>query len=177
MSVLVPRRPWWVQTLGLGLVFTAYGAFLLGTDDDLDLSLTQALLSGLLVGVVAGLAGSRGARREDARFREVTAGLSRHAARTADRASRRGPVPTDPRVRVAAVRLLDGRRAATSAQLVVGALAFTLATGCAVLLALNDTPWWWLGAVGFGAAAVAWCFEPARLRRRRARLTDDPVAA
>ncbi|OMQ12902.1 hypothetical protein A7K94_0221475, partial [Modestobacter sp. VKM Ac-2676] len=82
---------------------------------------------------------------EDARFREATAGLSRDQARTADRASRRGSVPVDPRVREAAVRLLDGRRAATTAQRVVGALIFTLATGCAVLLALNGTAWWWLG--------------------------------
>ncbi|OMQ12901.1 hypothetical protein A7K94_0221470 [Modestobacter sp. VKM Ac-2676] len=52
-----------MQSLLGGLVFTVYGALLLGTDDDLDLSLTQALLSGLVVGVVAGLTGARGARR------------------------------------------------------------------------------------------------------------------
>ncbi|MGY1856036.1 hypothetical protein [Modestobacter sp. SYSU DS0290] len=178
MAVPVPRLPWWAQSLLVGLLCAsaAFGAALLVTDDDPARSLPPVLLSGLVVGVAGALGRVPNARRDDALYREVTEGLGDDEARTAHRAARRGPVPADPRVRGAAVRLLDGRLTAATHLPGVTLAVLVLVGGYTVVLALTGTPWWWLGTAVVLGAAVSWYREPARLRRRRAELTGDSSA-
>ncbi|MGY1844020.1 hypothetical protein [Modestobacter sp. SYSU DS0875] len=179
MAVPVPRLPWWAQSLLVGLLcaLAGVGAALLVSHDDLGRDLAQALLSGLVVGFAGGLGTAWNARRQDARFREATAGLGDDGARAAHRAVRRGPVPGDPRVREAAVRLLDVRLDVATQHPGLNLACILLVGGYAAVQALTRTPWWWLGVLVALGAAVSWYREPVRLRRRRAELTGDPVAA
>jgi hypothetical protein len=76
-------------------------------------------------------------------------------------------VPADPLVREATARLLSYRYDQAQRQRWFATVTFTLALGLETVLALTDSPWWWVGSAVFLALLGYQQRELRRLRRRR----------
>ncbi|MGY1720184.1 hypothetical protein ACI8AG_14175 [Blastococcus sp. SYSU DS0552] len=105
---------------------------------------------------------------------EAVGVLGGRARRAAGRASLRGPVPEDPETRAAAYALVEhalAERRRNRVPSVVGAVVLLAMT---VYLAVQASPWWWVGvAVLAGLLAYGWFVLPRRLRRRAELLDPD----
>lgn len=86
------------------------------------------------------------------------------------RAAARGPVPADPAVREAALRIVEYQLVESSRYRGPAAVLLGLFTVLEAVAALIYTPWLWVGAVLFLAILVLQARQPERLRRRIAEL-------
>ncbi|WP_328333494.1 hypothetical protein OHA70_16710 [Kribbella sp. NBC_00382] len=103
MRVSVEKTPAWVICVVTGVPFGAAMGFISRSDGD---SLRGAAISGAVVGLAFGIAMAFTLRRQLQHLvRAVGPDTSRVDRRAAGRALRRGPVPADPNVRAAAIRL------------------------------------------------------------------------
>lgn len=89
------------------------------------------------------------------------------------RASWRGPVPQDPEVRAAARDLVLAQLAQYDKQRRWGPLAFGFFALLSLYLAITESPWFWLGVVGWTLAAAGHLWMRNRLRRRAELLRPD----
>jgi hypothetical protein len=164
------RARWWqvglVSAVPLAVVIALVGRFARG----------ESWTAALALGVVAGpLCGGVVGALTTARLREDADGVPPETYASVDRATRRGPVPTDPGERAAAHRLLTARlariRATRTRSLVLqGALAVVGAA-----LALTGSPWWWLLVVLAVVLLVTGPIVVARLERRAELLAGPPA--
>ncbi len=172
MSIVLMRawltaQPVWVLSVVTGLPFAAIMSVLNGLQGD---GWATAVITGVLGGVVFGaLMGPffrRMVRRQDEALGVVDPGVERAAVR----ALRRGPVPVDPQVRAAAVRLIDHQLAETARRRWLSVVALVAFVALSATLALTQSSWWWL-AVGFWLALAALTVQvPRRLQKRRTQL-------
>lgn len=93
--------------------------------------------------------------------------LSARDLRIASRAVMRGPVPLDPDIRASAAQLARLQLKQYSGKsLWLGAIgmgAFAILSG---VIALQESPWWWIITAGIFAFLLLTALEPRRLRRR-----------
>lgn len=164
--------PWWLLSLTLGLYFAAVTliADLVFDRSSWNGDWTGLVVAHLLGGAVFGAVMGPVTARKDRQEREAV-GADRQDHRRASAALRGRGVPPDARVRELAVRLGERRLAEMHhqqwASVVVAALLVL-----ALLAAVLDSPWWLLGVLALAAVlAMSW-WEPRRLRRRLAALTD-----
>ena len=169
------RAPWWGHFLLLGGAF-GLSQFLFNAfrDDRTVLaSVVGALVSGVLFGLIMGTFSYAMSKR----FLRAQGDISRGQLRAARRASTRGPLPSDPEVRAAAVRIADLQLRQLRWQRIWGPTVLVLVAAMCVFLAVTETLWWLLAAAAFAFLAIYIVWLPGRLRRRRALLTDERVSA
>lgn len=165
-------RPWLTGVLsGLlyGVLFSLGARYLLS-----DHGWSRALIAGAVSGPLFGIATAIMQRRADSAVSSLPGDLTSEQRRTAARASRHGPIPTDPAIQAAALALAQEQLNRYGprwmrALLFVLPILFLL-TGVSAVL--DDDEWWkailrLACAVVFGRLA----FEPYRFRRRIAVLS------
>ena len=165
--------PRWVHRVVSGGLFAVFMTVFFGVQDDS--SWVTALIGGVVSGVVFGLIMGSWSHRTARGTHAVIGALTPGERRRAARASWRGPVPAEPAVRDAAVRMIDHQltlylplRALT---LVVGVLMLALY----VAVALTSSPWWWAVAALWAGMITLSLLAPRRLRQRRDQLTGAPA--
>jgi membrane protein implicated in regulation of membrane protease activity len=168
----VRRLPWWVRPVLDGLVVAVVLLALLPWQTDL--ALPAALGVAAVVGLLWGLQNARDARRERAAERSNVGGLSAEDLRRAERVVA-GEPPRDEEERDAAFRLATYRVAQSwrAAGPAGAALAGVVVIG--TLLALQQSPWWWLAVVLAAVTAVGVLRGDRGLRRRAEELRSPPA--
>ncbi|MFC5676583.1 hypothetical protein [Aeromicrobium endophyticum] len=163
--------PWWVQAVVLGALFAAYMAILSAAKDDVGWRPTAvlAIVSGSLFGAYTGWS----THREQRRWRKAAGlDLDEDELLIVHRAMAKGPVPSEQRLRTAAV---DGAIHEVSRQDGPwAAAAFLLGFPCLIVL-YGAASWWSLVLVPFYlyAAYTLWS-QPRRLRARIDLLSREP---
>lgn len=163
--------PGWVQALVTGIFFGVYMATLSRLRDDVGWlpAVGIGALSGLLFGVYMGWV----ARREQTGWRRA-AGLDLDGEELliVHRAMTKGPMPSDPRLRLAVRHAADHDIARQDGPWTGAAVLLAFP----VVIALHGVDWrWWLVLIPlclWGTYEV-WS-HPRRLRARIALLSDDP---
>jgi hypothetical protein len=120
------------------------------------------VFGGIFFGLVMGLVNRRLAER----VRRQVGDVRRSDERVISKAARRGPVPEDPELRTAALRLAQLRAEQAHRWDRLSSLFFFAMTALSVYLAVSDGAGWLMATAGFAAVAVAAMREPRRLDRR-----------
>ncbi|GAB6898343.1 hypothetical protein [Kineosporia succinea] len=152
--------PWWALALGLGAFSTIVVAVVLhsaapGRE-------AVAVPAGVLLGLVLG----RLVADTNHEAVAVAGIVNGHDLGRAIHASRRGPVPTDPRVRQAALRLAAWRLSRFESQRSVSLLVSGVGFPVYAVLAIISSPWWWAAAALFAVSLLETWLLPGRLARR-----------
>ncbi len=157
--------PTWVQSVALGLAFGAFWVLSqrLLLAHDWGGTLASGALASAVYGAVTGPLTAK--KRRLARTEAGLDALPVHQQRTALRAARRGPTPTDP-VRHAALRLAAQRRDRIHAQRVLATTILVAATAASALAALASSPWWWASTAIFAGLLASQLTETRRLHHR-----------
>ncbi len=155
--------PWWVQGLLYGTFFGAWmTVFSRYQTGRWLVALGGGVVGGAFFGVTMGLLMSRASARVVADLE----GFSPFERRVVARASWRGPVPEDPRLRAAARSLLERRRDQVRRTRRLSLVVFPVFVLLYVVMAITRSWWWWLAAVAFVGFLVLTLTTPARLDRR-----------
>jgi len=165
------HAPAWVLGLVNGVVFgtvwTVGGRLLEGEN------WSAAIVRGVLAGLVFGAIMGRVQHRQQQGVRDVAERSPEGLSRRVRRAAFRGPVPQEPGVRAAAHGLALAILAQYDRQQRWASPFFVLVALLSVLLAVTDSPWWWLAVVAWIVAAVGHPYMRSRLRRRAELLRAD----
>jgi len=158
--------PTWVQSVALGLAFGALWVLSqrLLLSHDWGEAFVSGVLASALYGAVVGPLTAK--KRRLARTEAGLDALPVHQQRTALRAARGGPAPTDPAARHAALRLAAQRRDRIHAQRVLATTILVAATAASALAALASSPWWWASAAIFAGLLASQLTETRRLHHR-----------
>jgi hypothetical protein len=166
--------PIWALFLVIGVpCFAVMFAIELIVGDDLQWSLISAALFGVLAGAATTFGFKLSGRMEKSAFGDASVDVRREARR----AVRTGPVPADPAVRAAALRLAEfslQRLLRTRPVLIVCAAVVVVGTAVTAL----DSPWSLLLLAIYAPAIAGMVFlTPRRLRARIALLSEpqEPV--
>ncbi len=170
------RDLWWVQAMLFGVVFGVVMGLFAAHRHGYDVA--DGLVTGSIGGVVFGLAMGWGTRRQqvarEQRTAAVTAGLTAERRTQALRASRRGPVPGDPAIRAAAAGLARDQLGQSISHRSKNLTSFSIIGLLDLVLALTSSRWYWLAVLVLAAVIVAQLRQPQALRRRLALL--NPTA-
>ncbi|GAA1544727.1 hypothetical protein [Kribbella lupini] len=160
--------PAWALGLITGVPVAVVTATLVAISGD---TVTFALVLGGIVGALFGTAMAGGAVRQRRDLRPIFDQLPPSDWNLARTAARRGPAPTEPAVRTAAVALIDVRLRQQRRVRILLTVIFGINLVVAVVnIALGD--WWYVPlAVIWIAALIEQWATPRRLRRRRELLT------
>lgn len=163
--------PWWVLGLVSGIPFGAVMAVTSLLDGgSVGSAVVSAIVSGVIFGALMGVFQARMNRRA----REAVGDVSADRAAVVHRSAVRGPVPDDPEVRGAAVRLVAHQLEQSRRNLVWSMVVFGAFLLLSVWLAVtSSSPWWWGGVVFWCAFIGFSLWVPARLGRRLALLRGD----
>lgn len=163
----------WFTGILTGLVYGVL--FALATRYLASESWTTAVIAGAATGPPFGIVMMIVQRRIDRLLSSLPGDLTRKQRRAAARAAGRGPVPTDPAVRAAALNFARQQLERYQSRwmrvaLVVVPLFLVLSSVAALL---DDDREWWSGIPQLAGAAAfgLMAFEPRRLRRRVAVLS------
>jgi hypothetical protein len=136
----------------------------------------HALVGGGIAGLVFGGLMGPVLYRQNRRLRQVIGELSVRDIRRVGRAAWRGPVPADPEIRSAAYRLAVHRLSQNRDLRVLGVVVLAGWLLVCVILALTQTPWFWLEVLLVAAILGAYLAQQRRLERRAALLAPDHTA-
>jgi Flp pilus assembly protein TadB len=172
MREKLQNAPWWVWSLIMGLTFGSFATVF--NHFQQPVSWTAAIIGGLIGGVLFGAVMGPWVARQRRKALAASGDMPFHDRQIANRAVMRGPVPLDPEIRQAAARLSrlqlkqysPGRRW-------LGVIFFGALNVLYGLLALTDSPWWWIAFaifLGFGALNV---MLPRHLQRRLEMLSQE----
>ena len=126
-----------------------------------------ALPAAIGTGLGGGLVGGTLLHRQAGRRTEALGQLPVPARRAAERASLRGPVPEHPETRAAASALARTALAEHRRRRVLGVVSALFILAMLVNLAVQASPWWWIGVAATGGLLVhGWFVFPRQLRRR-----------
>ncbi|NEA37180.1 hypothetical protein [Streptomyces sp. SID13031] len=164
----------WLAGLAAGLFFGVFFAAIsvITFRDELD-SWLWMIIPGLVAAVGVALAAGLGLLSTQRRLRPAVEGLSPEAARVALKAARRGPVPTQPEIRAAALGIAERQLAGFLRVRIWLLIAGACAIVSQVFLALDDDGFdWWrlLAAAAFALAFAMQFYQPKLTRRRIAQL-------
>lgn len=168
MRAYLLNAPRW----GLGVVHgVLFGAVMAVVGLLRDETAPEALARGVFSGTVFGLLMAASSYRQDRRLREAVDGLPPRQQQVALRAVARGPVPDEPEVRAAALRLAERQLAANRRFRTVNVVLFGGLLMVAASLAVTGSPWWWLGVALWSAALAGQVWTGRRLEQRVALLS------
>lgn len=158
------NAPWWAYSLIEGVLF---GAWMTVTNHMWNSeSWSKAIVSGLIAGVFFGAVMGPLQARRNRKASAVLGNLSGCDRRAAGKAVGRGPVPRDPEIRQVAERLATSQLKEISRTRWLGLPVFSFVLVSSVFSALNETPWWWLGAAVAFAFMALIALLPIHLKRR-----------
>ncbi len=158
---------WWGRALVYGVPFgVVMGLF----DPDGRDSLLERLVTGVIAGVGFGLLMGWATQRQLVARRQrtaaFTAGLTEQGLRSAERASRKGPVPNDPAVNAAAAALARFQLEEITRHRNQVLVIFGVGTLAGAVFAVTGSPWWWLCVLVFAAMIALQLLQPRMLRKR-----------
>ena len=169
MSSRLFLAPWWVNALVSGAGIGALIGIVSALKDD---GGWFSLVLGTLCGLVAAAGAGWRTARDQAMFRRVAGfDLDDQQLRIVHRAAAKGPVPSDPRVKLAALHVATydlSNRAGPGTS-----MAFLLLFPVFVVFMVFDS-WWWVGLMPlylFGVYDI-WV-QPRKLRARIELLSRD----
>ena len=164
VNAWMTRAPRWQLSVLMGLLVAP--CFVLVFRLGRDTTWTTAVLTGLLTAAIcAPVLGFMVARQ--IRDSVVAGGPLTDVDRAvAERAARRGPVPEDDALRLAALRIAEDRAAQLGTARVRACLFGAALLLVSVVLAVLTSPWWWTAAVFWAALLAVSLVAPGRLRRR-----------
>jgi protein-S-isoprenylcysteine O-methyltransferase Ste14 len=131
-----------------------------------DASWATALIMGVGVAVLCGPVLSYFVDHEMRRSLAVGGPLTEDDRVLVERAARRGPVPNDNALREAALRVAENRLVVlrqTRSRALAASFVLVFATG---ILAIAQSPWWWIAVGACVAVLVLVLLAPARVQRR-----------
>jgi hypothetical protein len=164
--------PWWVFGAMTGLPLALTAGVLVGLRYG---DLLFAVLCGLLAGLVTGLVTGIVAAKTNERIRAAVGPIPPEHVAAVMRAAHRGPVPQDPAVREAALRMAVHQLTETSRFYRSAVLGFGFFAVFDAFAAVVTGAWHlWLGALLFAFFAVAPPVQRRRLERRVAVLRGEP---
>ncbi|MCO1659382.1 hypothetical protein [Pseudonocardia humida] len=162
------NAPWWVLALVTGVPFgVAMGVVVGVRDGDLPLVLYTGAAAGVFFGLLMGVVPAR----QNRRVREAMAVAPRQEPAVL-RAVGKGPVPTDPAVREAALRLATLQHEQLARWRIPGLVLFGMIAVLDAVVAIMSNPWVWLWVALFVGFAALQLVAPRRVERRIAVLRD-----
>lgn len=172
MRTRLAAAPPWVLGLISGSLFGA-AMTLWASRQDGDVSWTVLIVLGVLAGGQFGVGMGVFLGPAIGGLQEEMRALPEEQRRAVLRSATRGPAPADPVVREAALR--RARRNGDLQQRPRFRLTFfTLASIGYALLAITQSPWWWVAFAMFTALLAGQLVVPRRIARRIAVLSDPP---
>ena len=165
------RAPWWKLAVVMGVVIAPFFVVLFGLTGDR--SWTTAVLMGLGVGVVGAPVLGYITANQIQDSMAASGSLSESDRVSVERAARRGPVPEDDARREAALRVVEDRLIVLHGTRVPARATATILLLVSVLLAVLQSPWWWIAVVLCVGLLVLVLMAPARLQRRAEMLGRD----
>jgi Flp pilus assembly protein TadB len=162
--------PRWVLVVVSGIPFGAAMGVMGGLDRG---SWTQGLIEGAITGVAYGLLMGVVLRRQFGRYREAMGNVSQSDVRRAVRDARHGRVPDDPEARRAAYRLLSTQVGQLRRQRRWAPAFLLLMIAIGVLLAVTQSPWWWVAVPIWVGALTLHLVLPRRMDRQLDLLRTD----
>jgi hypothetical protein len=133
------------------------------------------IVLGVLAGAMFGTAMGVYFRREFGAARDELAALPLGQRRAVLRSAVRGPAPTDPAVRAAALRRVERTRNLLQRRSRFNLIFFTVALVGYALLALWQSPWWWVAFALFAVQLAGQLAMRHRLDRRISVLSTPPT--
>lgn len=134
-------------------------------------SWTTALAAGAISGILFGAMMGPTMAKQNRRHRQATGDLSPQDFFVVQRAARRGPIPTDPRLRAAAARAaafqLDNARGHRKSGIPIFGLGLAMSVAF-----VFQSRWWLLVMPAYAYLLIALWELPKRLERRRKLLSD-----
>lgn len=162
--------PWWVLSLFYGTIFGPATAVFIKVRESS--SWTTALAAGALSGIMFGAIMGPTMAQQNRRHRQAAGDLSPQDFFVVQRAARRGPIPTDPRLRAAAARAatfqLDNVRRHRRSGILIFGLGLVLSVAF-----VFQSRWWLLAMPAYAYLLITQWELPKRLERRRKLLSDD----
>jgi Flp pilus assembly protein TadB len=165
MRAYLSKAPRWIMAVIIGLPF----GIMMGIYTKIDgpMSSAGAVLEGLVAGVFFGVAMAFSIDKRRRAMRAAVGDLPTGEAKAARRAADRGPIPTDPEIRAAAVRIatqqLDLLRPVLRRRFIV---AMVLLLTFSVVGAVIESPWYLLYALVPALLLTSLWYLPRRIRRR-----------
>ncbi|MFI5693502.1 hypothetical protein ACIA58_16765 [Kribbella sp. NPDC051586] len=172
MRNYLSAAPKWVVALIAGAGFgTGMGSFIRNDGS----SWTETIVSGLILGVAFGIPMAFWFDKEQRKMRAVEGDIPTEKLKAAHRAAMRGPVPEDPEIRVAALRIASHQlreygQIRKPLRIVLALLVLTFS----VLGSVTNSPWYLLLAVA-PASILAEAFYLPRRARGRIKLLSEPT--
>jgi hypothetical protein len=165
--------PRWLLSVfsGVVCVFCMGGIALIMDDFD-----RSRLLNSLAVGIVMGVVLGRQTYRSNQHTRAAVDPLTDDEFRRAADAGQRGPTPTDPRVREAAVQLTRSRLADYDNHRTANLSGFAGLLVGLTLAAIFDTWWWAVFVLLFALVLIDYLVRPTRIAHRLVDLKTVAVA-
>ena len=152
----------------------SFGAFMTVSNGLLQSrSWTAALVGGLISGVLFGAVMGPLFVRQRRKVSALHGDLPRRDLRIAGRAVNRGLPPSDPDIRRVAVLLATQQLNESTRLRWLGLALFSLFAVLSAILALTDSPWWWVAVAFYATFFAAYLMWPRHLRRRIAILNQD----
>ncbi len=167
--------PDWVRGLVAGLLFGA--VMTVGPWSDYHNGWAPRIIIGVIEGAIFGVLMGLHAKRRFGAIRSELASLPFDQRKTAMRAAVRGPAPAEPATRAAALHYVEHRRELTKRQWWSGIAVYGVALVAAAVLALTDSPWWWISCAFFAPLLIGLLLSPRRFRSRIAVLSEGAPAA
>ncbi|KAA0096040.1 hypothetical protein CIW49_21120 [Mycolicibacterium sp. P1-18] len=179
MPKRLPAAPKWVVALlygvPFGIVTGVYSAAIM-TNLTMAGRVYVGVVAGMLVGALFGFLLTRLTSSQHQSMGAAVQDVPAELQAAALLAGLRGPAPTNPMVRRAALRVAQDRLQANERRRWFTTVAFTGLILLYVTLALTSSPWWWIGVAFFTGLLTVHLTSRRRLRRRIALLSDDPLA-
>jgi len=161
----VAGAPIWTLGLLSGVLFGAAMTVWTALQDG-DVSWAVLIVLGVLSGAGFGIGMGWFLRRELGEFRDELAGLPLDQRRAVLRSTARGPAPADPAVRAAALRQAQRSRELLERRSRFNLIVFTVGVVGYALLALTQSPWWWLAFAMFAGFLTVQLAMRRRIDRR-----------
>jgi Flp pilus assembly protein TadB len=165
MRAYLSKAPRWIMAVSIGLPFGIMMGIYIKIDGPT--SWMGAVVGGLVAGVFFGAVMAFSIDKRLRAMRAAVGDLPAGEAKAARRAADRGPIPTDPEIRAAAVRIatqqLDLLRPVLRRRFIVG---MVLLLTFSVVGAVIESPWYLLYALVPALFLTSQWYLPRRIRRR-----------
>lgn len=172
MWIRFAKFPWWLWALVVAVSYAGWLTVVTVWIDDLSWHKTLMQLPGsIIVGLIVGPVCARGYKQRLA----VVQYLPEDKVEAAERASRRGPVPSDPETHAGALTLAEHRLGVIERGFITRNVVMCVVLVCGVAISVFGTLWFSLPTVLFAVAVADTVRQRSQFTRRVALLADGFV--